>query len=70
MSLSAIEKRKLNLKETLSVKGGSDVELISEAKNKGLIQSTFFYVKNMRETVMYFTVNRNYNQLITNIFTL
>lgn len=37
LSLSAIEKRKLNLKEILSVKGGSDVELISEAKNKGLI---------------------------------
>lgn len=37
LSLSAIEKRKLNLKETLSVKGGSDVELITEAKNKGLI---------------------------------
>lgn len=37
LSLSAIEKRKLALKETLNVKGGSDVELISEAKNKGLL---------------------------------
>ena len=37
LSLSAIEKRKLNLKEVLSVKGASDVELITEAKNKGLI---------------------------------
>ena len=37
LSLSAVEKRKLNLKEMLDVKGGSDVELISEAKNKGLL---------------------------------
>ena len=37
LSLSAIEKRKLNLKEILSVKGSSDIELITEAKNKGLI---------------------------------
>lgn len=37
LSLSAIEKRKLGLKETLNVKGGSDVELVSEAKNKGLL---------------------------------
>lgn len=37
LSLSAVEKRKLNLKELLEVKGGSDVELIQEAKNKGLI---------------------------------
>lgn len=37
LSLSAVEKRKLGLKELLHLKGGSDVELISEAKNKGLI---------------------------------
>jgi DNA-binding NarL/FixJ family response regulator len=37
LSLSAVEKRKLNLKEMLDVKGGSDIELITEAKNKGLI---------------------------------
>jgi len=37
LSLSAVEKRKLNLKELLDVKGSSDVELITEAKNKGLI---------------------------------
>ncbi len=37
LSLSAIEKRKLNLKEQLQLKGGSDVELISEAKIKGLM---------------------------------
>ena len=36
LSLSAVEKRKLNLKEMLEIKGGSDIELISEAKNKGL----------------------------------
>lgn len=37
LSLSAVEKRKLNLKEMLDIKGGSDVELITEAKSKGLI---------------------------------
>ncbi len=37
LSLSAVEKRKLNLKEMLELKGGSDIELIQEAKNKGLI---------------------------------
>jgi len=37
LSLSAIEKRKLNLKETLGIKGGSDIDLIREAKNKGLL---------------------------------
>lgn len=37
LSLSAIEKRKIGLKETLSIKGASDIELITEAKNKGLI---------------------------------
>ncbi len=35
LSLSAVEKRKLNLKEMLEVK--SDIELISEARNKGLL---------------------------------
>lgn len=37
LSLSAIEKRKLNLKETLEIRGGSDVDLIREAKVKGLL---------------------------------
>ncbi|MBC7606045.1 MAG: response regulator transcription factor [Burkholderiales bacterium] len=37
LSLSAVEKRKLNLKETLEIKGGSDIDLIREAKNKGLL---------------------------------
>lgn len=37
LSLSAVEKRKLNLKEMLDIKGGSDIELISEAKSKGLL---------------------------------
>lgn len=37
LSLSAVEKRKLNLKETLSIKGGSDIDLIREAKDKGLL---------------------------------
>jgi DNA-binding NarL/FixJ family response regulator len=37
LSLSAIEKRKLNLKELLDIKSGSDIELTTEAKNKGLI---------------------------------
>lgn len=37
LSLSAVEKRKLNLKETLSIKGGSDIDLIRKAKDKGLL---------------------------------
>ncbi len=37
LSLSAIEKRKLNIREILEVKGGNDVDLINEAKNKGVI---------------------------------
>jgi DNA-binding NarL/FixJ family response regulator len=37
LSLSAVEKRKLNLKEVLNIKGGSDIDLIREAKNKGLL---------------------------------
>lgn len=36
LSLSAIEKRKLSLKELLNLRGSSDIELITEAKNKGL----------------------------------
>ena len=36
ISLNAIEKRKINLKELLKIKSGSDEELIKEAKNKGL----------------------------------
>ncbi len=37
LSLSAIEKRKLNIREILEVTGGTDVDLIREAKNKGVI---------------------------------
>ncbi len=37
LSLSAIEKRKLNIREVLEVKGGSDIDLIREAKEKGII---------------------------------
>lgn len=37
LSLSAIEKRKLNIREILEVKGGTDVDLINEAKTKGVI---------------------------------
>lgn len=36
ISLNAIEKRKINLKELLKIKSGSDEELVKEAKNKGL----------------------------------
>ena len=36
ISLNAIEKRKLSLKELLKVKSGSDEELLKEAKSKGL----------------------------------
>ncbi|UPT72170.1 MAG: response regulator [Flavobacterium sp. JAD_PAG50586_2] len=37
LSLSAIEKRKLNIREILEVSGGSDIDLINEAKIKGVI---------------------------------
>lgn len=37
LSLSAIEKRKLNIKEILEIKDGNDIDLIREAKNKGVI---------------------------------
>jgi DNA-binding NarL/FixJ family response regulator len=37
ISLEAIEKRKLNLKTLLDIKDQSDIELIREAKNKGLL---------------------------------
>jgi DNA-binding NarL/FixJ family response regulator len=37
LSLSAIEKRKLSIREILEVKGGSDIDLINEAKTKGVI---------------------------------
>lgn len=37
LSLSAIEKRKLNIREVLEVKGGTDIDLINEAKIKGVI---------------------------------
>ena len=36
ISLNAIEKRKVNLKELLKIKSGSDEELLKEAKSKGL----------------------------------
>lgn len=37
ISLGAIERRKLNLKELLKVEEGSDIDLVREAKNKGLL---------------------------------
>ena len=37
ISLGAIERRKINLKELLKVKEGSDIELVREAKNRGLL---------------------------------
>lgn len=37
ISLSAIERRKINLKELLKVEDGSDVDLVREAKKKGLL---------------------------------
>ncbi|MBF4493620.1 response regulator transcription factor [Flavobacterium sp. JLP] len=36
ISLNAIEKRRINLKELLKIKSGSDEELVKEAKSKGL----------------------------------
>lgn len=37
ISLEAIEKRKLNLKKLLDLKGESDIELVREAKKRGLL---------------------------------
>ena len=37
ISLSAIERRKINLKELLKVEEGSDIDLVREAKNRGLL---------------------------------
>lgn len=37
ISLGAIERRKLNLKELLKIGEGSDTDLVREAKNKGLL---------------------------------
>ena len=37
ISVGAIERRKLNLKELLDIKEGSDTDLVYEAKNKGLL---------------------------------
>jgi DNA-binding NarL/FixJ family response regulator len=37
ISLGAIERRKLNLKELLKITEGSDIDLVREAKNKGLL---------------------------------
>jgi DNA-binding NarL/FixJ family response regulator len=37
ISLGAIERRKLNLKELLKIVEGSDIDLIREAKNRGLL---------------------------------
>jgi DNA-binding NarL/FixJ family response regulator len=37
ISLGAIERRKLNLKELFKVQDGSDIDLIREAKNKGVL---------------------------------
>ncbi|MDX6180796.1 response regulator [Flavobacterium sp. Fl-77] len=36
ISLNAIERRKINLKELLKIKTGEDVDLVKEAKSKGL----------------------------------
>jgi DNA-binding NarL/FixJ family response regulator len=37
ISIEAIEKRKLNLKKLLNLPEGSDIDLVREAKNKGLL---------------------------------
>ena len=37
LSLSAIEKRKNNMKKQLLFKGGSDIELLNSAKNAGIV---------------------------------
>ncbi|TDE31694.1 response regulator transcription factor [Flavobacterium ranwuense] len=37
ISLGAIERRKIKLKELLKIEDGSDIDLVREAKNKGLL---------------------------------
>ena len=37
ISLEAVEKRTINLKKLLGLKDGSDIELVREAKDKGLL---------------------------------
>lgn len=37
ISIEAVEKRTINLKKLLGLKGGSDIELVKEAKDKGLL---------------------------------
>jgi DNA-binding NarL/FixJ family response regulator len=37
ISINAIERRKVTLKELLKIDSGSDIELVKEAKNKGLL---------------------------------
>ena len=37
ISVAAIERRKLNLKELLDIKEGSDADLVQQAKNKGIL---------------------------------
>ena len=37
ISLGSIERRKINLKELLKIEDGSDIDLVREAKNKGLL---------------------------------
>ena len=37
LSLNAIEKRKQSLKEILEIADGTDIDLIKESKNKGII---------------------------------
>ena len=37
ISIGAIERRKLNLKELFNLKDGTDIDLVREAKNKGLL---------------------------------
>ena len=37
ISLGAIEQRKIKLKELLKIEEGSDIDLVREAKNKGLL---------------------------------
>lgn len=37
ISLSAIERRKINLKELLKINEGSDIDLVREARDKGLL---------------------------------
>jgi DNA-binding NarL/FixJ family response regulator len=60
ISVEAIEKRKQNLKKLLNLKEGSDIDLVREAKNKGLL---FLYLLKRHFIEMSFFIRIIYSSL-------